>query len=665
MFGDEELIKVHKGRATAVANVVLICFGIIFLRLWYLQIIKGEVLHDYSVQNRLRREVVWAPRGLVFGRDDDRLVNNIPRFDAVLTRQYLKEKKITLSKLSKILHTPIKKIRRIIKKNSGQAKYRPIIIKKNISREEVAMIETNNFDLPGISVETFISREYKDKEVGAHLLGYISEISKTQLPKFSTRDRYDYRLGDFIGQFGLEQQLDNVLRGKNGHEYVEVDARGRKNLYIGKDNLFKGIQNERSKPGNNIKLTIDRDLQLAGANALKGKQGSVVAIDVKTGEILAMVSTPSFEPSQFSKGLTSKYWSSLVNHLGKPLRDRTIQDHYSPGSTFKPFTGIAGLETGIITPDSEIRCHGTLKFGRRIYHSWKKYGREKVNIVGALRQSCNIFFYTLATKMDIDTLANYAKLFGLGEKTGVSLPREVPGLIPTKEWKKKIKGEVWQQGETLSCAIGQSYVLTSVLQLANAYAAIANEGTLFRPQLVRKVFDNSGKVTRKFKPEVIRKIELKDSTWKAIKKGLYEVANTPKGTAWWRRGKGNQMAGKTGTSQVIRQTAENVYNKCEQMDEKFRHHGLFVAFAPFDNPRIAVASLVEHGCHGSSAAGPVVEAVISKYMKKYLPEEKKKNAIVEKKQFLSWLKKRNAAKKAVEDKKKVKAEESTAIEKAI
>lgn len=656
MFGDEELIKSHRSRATSVANIIILSFSIIFFRLWYLQIVKGEQLHEYSVKNRLRREIVRAPRGMVYSRDSKLLVNNTPRFDAVLTRQYLRDKEVTLKKLGDILGMSVKSIKKIIRKNSFEARYRPIIIKKNISREEVAKIEVSNYELPGVSVETFISREYKDSDVGAHLLGYISEISKEQLPKYSKRDNYEYRLGDFIGQFGLEQEMDKTLRGVNGYEYVEVDALGRKKRYISENNLFKGIKNQPSTPGKNLKLTIDHDMQLAGAKALEGKTGSVVAIDVNTGQVLTMISSPSFEPSAFSKGLTAKYWRELVNNPKKPLYDKAIQNHYSPGSTFKPFTAIAALEEGLIDAKYKYRCHGSLKFGRRVYHSWKKYGREKVDVTGALQQSCNIFFYNIGTKMDIDVLAKYAKMFGLGEKTGIALPREVSGLIPTKEWKQKLKGEIWQQGETLSCSIGQSYILVSILQLANAYAAIANEGKLYRPYLVKEVFNNSGEVLKEYKPELIREIELNPQTFKLVKKGLYKVVNTPKGTAWWRRGKGNQMAGKTGTSQVIRQSADQLYKKCKDMEEKYRHHGLFVSFAPYDNPKIAVAALVEHGCGGSSAAAPVAERVVNTYMKKYLPEKQKAFEQKEKSQFLSWLRKRNAARAEAERKQQEEAE---------
>lgn len=657
MFGEEDLIRIHKNRGIQVANIILICFGVVFIRLWYLQIFKGELYHKFSLQNRLRKEIIRAPRGMIFDRNDTLLVDNIPRFDAVLTRQFLSNRDETLNRLAEILSLERKVIDKIIRKKSSQAKYRPIIIKKNISLEEVARIETENAFLPGVYVDTFISREYVDKEAGAHLLGYISEISQSQLPKYRKRDNIDYKLGDFIGQFGIEEQMDRTIRGKNGFEYVEVDALGRKKKFINTDDLFQKVENEKPMPGDNLRLTIDRDLQLAGLEALEGKTGSVVAIDVQTGQILTMVSTPAFDPSQFSRGLTTEYWKSLINNPENPLRDRNIQEHFPPGSTFKPFTAITALEEGMITEKDKIRCHGSLKFGRRVYRSWKQFGTEKVNVVDALMQSCNIFFYKIATELDIDVLAKYANLFGFGQRTGVRLPREVSGLIPTKEWKLKRNGVPWQQGETLSCSIGQSYVLVSALQLANAYAAIATKGKLFKPYVVKDIVDNNGKVLKSNAPELIREIKLKEQTWSAVREGMYKVVNAPKGTGWWRRGSGNQMAGKSGTSQVVRATSsDQLYAKCEDKDYKNRHHGVFAAFAPYENPQIAVAAFVEHGCGGSKAAAPVVERVVSTYMKKYLPEKQKEYAKVEKKQFLKFLKKRKAAKEKAALKKEQEVE---------
>lgn len=636
-----------------IRNIVFMAFGVLLARLWYLQVYKGELLHNFSIQNRLRKEVVWAPRGMLYSRDDQLLVDNIPRYDAIVTPQYLLDREATIAKLTKILGMEEGSIEKLLKKNANQATYRPITVKKNIGFEELAQIESLNADLPGVSVEIFISREYKDKDVGAHLLGYISEISQTQLPKLRRRDGMDYRLGDFIGQFGIEEQMDKFLRGANGHEFVEVDARGRRKRYINTDNLFKGIEDQKPDPGMNIKLTIDRDMQLAGYAALEGRVGSVISIDIDTGEVLAMVSRPAFDPSQFSRGLTPEYWRSLVTDKLNPLRDRNIQEHYSPGSTFKAITGIAAFEEGEIDERTEVFCSGNLRFGRKVYHCWKKGGHGPTSITKAVRESCNVYFQRASMRMDIDTIAKYANIFGMGKRTGISLPREVSGLIPTKAWKKKRLGQEWQPGETLSCAIGQSYVLASSIQLAQSYGAIANGGKIYRPYVVKDIYTPKGELLKTYTPELLSDFKLKNpKTLQYIREGLFQVVNNPKGTAFARRGKGILMAGKSGTSQVVRASADKVYQKCDFMEYEYRHHGVFVGFAPYNNPKIATAAIVEHGCSGSGAAAPVVEAVTTAYMKKYQPKLYLENLEKDKEihdQWIKGLKAGAAAAEAAED----------------
>ncbi|CAN0155712.1 unnamed protein product, partial [Chrysoparadoxa australica] len=287
-------------------------------------------------------------------------------------------------------------------------------------------------------------------------------------------------------------------------------------------------------------------MQLAAFKALEEKVGSAVAVDINTGEVLAMVSRPAFDPTKFSKGITKEYWSTLVNDERNPLRDRSIQEHYAPGSTFKTFTAIAALEEKIVSAEQELKCGGTYRLGRRIYHDWRRGGHGMTNVYKALRRSVDVYFYQIATQLDIDILAKYAKMFGFGEKTGISLSRETSGLIPTREWKKKRSGEDWQLGETLSCVIGQSYVLATPLQLAMAYAGIANGGTLYKPYLIKEIFSNNGEIMKEFKPEKVGEITVAKETLKAVQKGLYEVVNHPRGTAYWYRGLGLEMAGKTG-----------------------------------------------------------------------------------------------------------------------
>ena len=617
MFGEEEIVRSHKSRADAITRGILIAFGLLLMRLWYLQILKGDTFYEFSLNNKIRKESVDAPRGMIFSRNSKLLVNNVPRFDAVIIPQYVGDMDSVVEKLSTILDMSSEEIQKIIVRFRGQASYRSITIKKNISQKELAIIETESEKIPGVRVEVYITREYSGSEVGAHLLGYISEISQNQLPKFSRRDKRNYKLGDFIGQSGLEEVFDSTLRGIDGREIVEVDAQGRLRKVIKDNTLYEDIKNLPAIPGNNIRLTIDSDLQEAAFKALEGKVGSAVAIDVTNGEILAMVSRPSFDPSNFSRQLTTKYWNSIVENENNPMRDRTVQEHYAPGSTFKTFSAIAALEEKIIDPTTEFDCDGSLKVGRRTFHCWKKTGHGKVNVVDALRESCDVFFYQIAKKMDINTLAKYAKDFGVGTKTGVSLPREVTGLMPTSDWKEKRYGRDWQKGETLVSIIGQSYVLMTPLQLANAYAMIANNGVGYRPTLIKEIFSSSGDIIEKRIPEIIKEIKIKPENLEIVKKGLFEVVNDRNGTAWWYRLVNGEMAGKTGTSQVIEFSADKIYHKCEEREYKYRHHGIFASYAPAKNPRIAVAVVVEHGCHGSSAAAPVAKAVIETYLKKY------------------------------------------------
>jgi len=643
MFGEEELVKSHKRRADLIFNIIWFLFAVILARLWYLQIYKGAAYYQYSLQNRLRKEVVIAPRGMIFSRNNELLVHNTPRFDAVITPQYLTNKRETILKFAKIVEMDSREINSILKKKgSGQARYIPITIKKNISRKEVAIIETENSKMPGISVQTFISREYKDDFVGAHFLGRVTKVFKDEVKDdVSLQNKY-------IGRAGIEKEFDNEIRGEDGYEFVEVDALGRRKRYVSTDNLFQGIDNKAAIPGNNIRLTIDRDLQLAAYNALEGKVGSAVMVDVNTGEILAMVSRPSYNPSVFNRQLTSDYWNSLVEDENNPLIDRTIQEHYPPGSTFKTFTAIAGLEEGIVDENTEIICPGYIKVGRRKVHCWKEHGHGKVDIIKAIRESCDVFFYKIALKIDIDVLAHYARLFGFNNKTGISLPLENKGLIPTKDWKMKRNGQEWQLGETVSCAIGQSYMLVTPLQLTMAYATIANGGNLYKVHNVKEIFSNDGNIISKSEPSITTKNVVSQKTLEIVKRGLYQVANDRKGTAWWYRGKGIQMAGKTGTSQVIRFTSDKIFSKCEENEYKYRHHGVFAAYAPAENPKVAIGVVVEHGCHGSSAAAPVAAHVIETYLDKYYPNERKKYLEDDKVMMTKFWAAQNAAKKAAD-----------------
>ena len=522
--------------------------------------------------------------------------------------------------LQKILSLSGEEISAKLKKYRGEPAYRPIILKKNLNNKEIAMIETRLEKLPGISVQVSISREYLSKEVGAHLYGYISEINSDQLPKYKKRDNYAYNLGDLVGQAGIERSFDLDLRGQNGREYVEVDALGRKRKYVNTDNFFSGVEAIKSVPGNNLKITVDKELQELASELMKDKTGSVVAIDVNTGEVLTMLSTPSFKPSNFTRGLDKKYWKSLLDNPLRPLYDKTIQEHYSPGSTFKVVTALSGLIEEIVTPYTSVNCTGSMKLGNRVYNCWKEQGHGEVSLRKAIRESCNVYFQKIALELDIDVLAQYANLLGFGVKTGISLPRETSGLMPTRSWKKKTHGTNWNKGETLSCSIGQSFVLTTTLQLANAYAAISNGGKLMKPRLVSEILDAKGKTIKTFEPEVLKNINIDKNILLEIRKGLYEVVNHDRGTARRFKDKFVKLAGKTGTTQVVSRSKVEQYEKCEDFPYKYRHNAVFAGFAPYDNPKIAIAAIVEHGCSGGISAGPVVYNLAKKYLEKYHSE---------------------------------------------
>ena len=376
-----------------------------------------------------------------------------------------------------------------------------------------------------------------------------------------------------------------------------------------------------AQPGNNIRLTIDQDLQIIAKEAFANKAGGLVAMDPKNGEILAMISRPSFDPTDFSRGIPSQLWKSLLENPNRPLRDKTLQDQYPPGSVFKVFTALAGLEEGVITPTTKHLCNGSIRVGNRRYHCHSAGGHGEVDLVDAIKYSCDIFFYRLALKLkSVNQIAKWAKAFGLGSRTSIDLPREVPGLIPTEKWKEKRFGKPWTRGESLSVAIGQSFVLTTSLQLATAYSALVNGGVLYRPQFVESIEKFNGDPIKKFNPEVASRIEVSSDHLEVIKTGLFKVMNEIKGTGYWYRIPGAEMGGKTGTAQVVRLSADKIYQKCKEMKYEHRHHALFTGVAPMSDPSIVVSVIAEHQCAGSSGAAPIARAVIRKYLQKYRPE---------------------------------------------
>ncbi len=630
-LGQDEQIREFQFRFRYLYIWLSIAFGIILSRLWYLQIYQGETFRKYSEENRIKRVKIKSPRGMIFDRNRKLIIDNRPAFDLEITPDELyanKSYKEIISKISKIINMKETEINAILDAAKGLPKFLPVSIKQDLSREEVAILESHKLDLSGANIQIDIKRTNLYQGLASHLMGYIGEVSMTELPKLNKQistDGIPYKMGDDTGKAGIEFKWEQYLRGIDGEDYMEVDAYGHRRKTA--SGVTEALKDKPSVPGKNLILTIDQDLQLAAVGAMKKifaekTIGALVALNPKNGEILAAVSQPSYDPTEFSRGISSQRWNELVNNEFRPLRDKTIQDHYSPGSTFKAITAIAGLEEGIVDEHTPVSCTGSLPFGSHTFHCWKKAGHGTISMVQALAQSCDVYFYKLGMKLGIDNIAKYAKMLGMGKRTGINLSHEESGLIPTEAWKKQRFNQEWSPGETLSCAIGQSYVLTTMLQLANAYAAIGTGGTIWKPFYVKQVESPEGRILSENNPEMMNQVTISKKTLDIVHRGLNAVVNDPHGTTYSKRIPGFDIAGKTGSTQVIGLSAAKLRStKCENMPFNVRDNGLFAAFAPPDDPQIAVAVITEHSCHGASGAAPIALEVIKTYLQKYMPEK--------------------------------------------
>lgn len=631
-LSNPEEAKEYSHRYKMLHMIIALLTLIYFIRLWYLQIYKGSEFRFFSDRNRIKIEKVPAPRGMILDREGRILVDNEPGFDVFLTPQYITD----LTKYSEVIGDVIKAnpptiVAKVKSEKRKSGDFRPVLIKENLSRDEVIRLERLRIDYPGLDVNMSIRRSYTLKDNGAQLFGYVGEISKEELPRVNkNRAPSEYfEQGDLIGKSGIELSLDHDLRGQIGQSFVQVDAHGRKIESLSVPQVIGSLDISKDyEPGQTIMLTIDKDIQEAAYKAFNGNQkiGGVVVLNPKNGEVLAWINSPSFDPSEFSKGISSKVWSTLVNDPFKPLRNKVIQDHQPPGSTLKAVVALAALQEKVINTNSTTFCPGFYQFGRRTYHCHLKQGHGWVNVVQALEQSCDIFFYKLGMQLGIDTIAKYAKALGLGAKTGIALDNETAGLVPTTEWKKNTLGEEWQPGENLSNAIGQGFFLTTPLQLALVFSGIANDGPVYQPHIVSKMLDVDGKLLReitpelKFDPTVSGSVHIDKANYDIVKRGLYNVANGARGTAKWLKVPGVELAGKTGTVQLFSLSADEVFKKCQSRPLNQRHHGWFASYAPADDPQVVVVVLAEHSCSGSGGAGPVARDILDAYSKKYLKE---------------------------------------------
>jgi penicillin-binding protein 2 len=446
-------------------------------------------------------------------------------------------------------------------------------------------------------------RNYIKPKRAAHLIGYLSEINSDELASGKYRG---LRSGDYIGKFGVEKSFENYLRGEHGGRQVEVNASGQ---------VIRVLQTVEAEPGFNIYLAIDQELQDKTEELLNGRVGTAIAMDPNNGEVLAMASSPSFDQNAFVNDLTHSEWNALIANTDRPMENKAIQGEYPPASTYKIITAIAGLSEGIVDKNTYIFCSGGYLFGDRVFKDWKKEGHGSVNIVEALAQSCDVYFYQLGQKLGVDKLSWYAKACGLGEITGINLDHEKKGLVPSTFWKKERIGTSWQAGETLSVAIGQGYNLVTPLQMLVCISAVANGEKVYRPTIIKKIESTAGELVYQDNSEEIGPLPVGRQALEIVREGLFKVVNDPGGTAYESRIKGILMAGKTGTAQVIGRSGDETQSD-RKLPRHYKPHAWFVAYAPYENPKIAVSVLVEHGEHGSSAAAPIAGEMIKTYLNK-------------------------------------------------
>jgi penicillin-binding protein 2 len=602
---DREWIK---QRLAIVSVCILFVFTLLFLRLVYLQIIKGEEYRLLSEKNAVRLKSVKSPRGLIFDRNKKLLVDNRPSFNLKIVREDAGEVEKTVKELAEFICVPFSELMGRINQAGNGAVYKPITLKENISRDQLAIVEAHRFDLPGIHIDIEPTRHYIYKKTAAHLLGYLGQINSRELKigKYP-----NVNSGDSIGRYGIEKKFESYLQGKRGGKQIEVDVSGR---------TIKVLKTVEPVAGFDLNLTLDLDLQQTAERLLENKNGAIVAIDPDNGDILAMASEPSFDQNDFIGGISRKKWDALMSDPGKPMINKAIQAEYPPASTYKIITSFAALEENHINENITFFCPGFLKYGNRVYRCWNKYGHGEMNVVEGLEQSCDVFYYQAGIKTGVDKLAQYAKGCGLGRKTGIMLGNEKTGLVPTSAWKKKRYKESWQGGETLSVAIGQSYNLVTPLQMAVLIAAVGNGGTLYRPRIVKNIKDSHGRIVKKIEPEITGGLPASQKNLDIVKKGLLRVVQGKRGTARSIQLKNVEIAGKTGTAQVYsmkkgdKRTAKN-------LKYSLRDHAWFVCYAPASNPVIAIAVIVEHGEHGSSTTAPIARALIKQYTSNLLAEK--------------------------------------------
>ncbi len=585
-------------------------------RLYYLQVVSADRYRVLADENRISWRLLPPPRGRILDRFGVELANNQRNYRILLIPEQTPDVEQTLVELKDLVRLDEHDHRRVLRDAGRNASFMPVTVLENLSWEQFARINVHMPDLPGVQPDVGESRFYPYRESLAHLVGYVGPVS----PKEQTGEPLLELPGFRTGKSGIEKTREKALRGKAGNSQVEVNAYGR---------AIRELEREDGNPGHDVRLSIDMELQRFAYERLKEDAGSVVVVDVHTGEVLALVSAPSFDPNAFNLGLDVEQWRVLTQHPRTPLVHRAISGQYAPGSTFKMIIALAALEAGVISADHRVFCGGKIEFGDRFFHCWKKGGHGELSLANAIEQSCDIHFYDVARRVGIDRIGKMASRFGLGVPTGIGLEGEEDGLVPTRAWKRKRHDEPWHQGETLVSGIGQGYLLVTPLQLAMMTAQIANGGFRIKPTLVARDPQTSVRQANAGTPldgvhqasAGPESIGLSAASLSLIHRAMDMVNNSPYGTAYRSRIAEPAMAiaGKTGTVQVRRITKAERQTRLLKNHErpwKDRDHALFVGYAPVSNPRYAVSVVIEHGGGGASAAAPVARDVLEEVQRR-------------------------------------------------
>jgi penicillin-binding protein 2 len=593
---DSDRYKLFSRRAFVLGAAQFAVFGVLAGRMYQLQVLEADSYSILAEENRINFRLKAPLRGQVMDRFGTPLATNRQDFRIVLVAEQAEDPEATLQALGRIVEIPEHEHKRILKEIKRHKSFVPVPISNNLTWEQFAAINLRGPELAGVQPEMGDTRHYPFGEQLAHVVGYVGAVSPDDL-----EDDLVLQLPGFrIGKSGIERSYDKILRGRAGNSQVEVNAYGR---------VIRQLAEKPGKPGDEVVLTLDMELQRFVCERLRGQSAAVVVMDVQNGEVLALASTPGFDPNAFNVGLSPKQWKALVENEYHPLINKAIAGQYPPGSTFKMIIAASALQHGEIDPDRHVICSGRYRLGNHDFHCWKRGGHGAMNMRNAIKHSCDTYFYDVARRLGVNRFAETAKLFGLGQILDLELPGEKAGLVPTTEWKLATMGSAWQQGETLVSGIGQGYVLATPLQLAVMTARLANGQKAVMPRLVRMTG------ARPVKRDAFKPLGVAQEIVQFLQDGMNAVTNEPGGTAYGRRiaEVGMEMAGKTGTSQVRRITRSERASgimRNEDLPWNFRDHALFVAFAPVGAPRYAISVVVEHGGSGSGAAAPIARDIL-------------------------------------------------------